>query len=82
MITLPLFPLQLVVYPGEKLNLHIFEPRYKQLIQECQEQGTTFGIPAFIDSEIMSIGTEIELLKIEKISNSKQINRTAIYRTK
>lgn len=65
--TLPLFPLQLVVYPGEKLNLHVFEPRYKQLIQECQKQGTTFGIPAFIGNEIMPIGTEIELLEVEKV---------------
>ena len=63
---LPIFPLQLVVFPGEHLNLHIFEPRYRQLIQECEEQGTTFGIPAYIDGKVMEVGTEIELLSIEK----------------
>lgn len=63
---LPMFPLQLVVYPGENLNLHIFEPRYKQLIQECEEEGTTFGIPSYIDNNVQDIGTEIELVKIEK----------------
>ena len=62
---LPLFPLQLVVYPGERLNLHIFEARYKQLIRECEENKITFGIPAFIGDKIMPIGTEIELLSIE-----------------
>lgn len=63
---LPLFPLQIVVFPGEDLNLHIFEPRYKQLLGECETQGTTFGIPAFIDGEVQSIGTEVELISIEK----------------
>lgn len=63
---LPLFPLQLVVFPEERLNLHIFEPRYKQLIQECQEKANTFGIPAYIDGKVMEFGTEVKLLKIEK----------------
>ncbi|NJL77077.1 MAG: hypothetical protein HC892_20750 [Saprospiraceae bacterium] len=63
---LPLFPLQLVAFPGEALNLHIFEPRYRQLIQECETDGITFGIPAFIDGRVQEIGTEIELIAIEK----------------
>jgi ATP-dependent Lon protease len=63
---LPLFPLQLVVFPGERLNLHIFEPRYKQLIRECETNGITFGIPAFINDKVMDYGTEIELLSVEK----------------
>jgi len=63
---LPLFPLQLVAYPGEKLNLHVFEPRYKQLIREIDHNKTTFGIPAFVNKKIMPIGTELRLLSIEK----------------
>ena len=63
---LPLFPLKLVAFPGEELNLHIFEPRYKQLIRECEQNGTTFGLPAFLDNEVMDFGTEIELIKIVK----------------
>ncbi len=63
---LPLFPLQLVVFPEERLNLHIFEPRYKQLVQQCDTQGITFGIPAYIDNKVMEFGTEVKLLKIEK----------------
>lgn len=63
---LPLFPLKLVVYPGERLNLHIFEPRYKQLIRECDQNGTTFGIPAFIDNQVMDFGTEIRLTEVSK----------------
>ena len=60
---LPLFPLKLVAFPGEQLNLHIFEPRYKQLFRECEENQITFGIPAFIDNKIMDIGTELKLEK-------------------
>jgi hypothetical protein len=63
---LPLFPLQLVVFPNEKLNLHIFEPRYKQLIGECEEEGITFCIPPYIDQKIMPFGTEVRLIKVEK----------------
>ena len=63
---LPLFPLKLVVFPGEKLNLHIFEPRYRQLINECEEEGSTFGVPPFIDNKVMDYGTELRLEKIEK----------------
>ncbi len=63
---LPLFPLKMVVFPGERLNLHIFEPRYKQLIRECDQNGITFGIPAFIDEKVMDFGTEIKLLSIER----------------
>jgi Lon protease-like protein len=63
---LPLFPLNIVVFPGEKLNLHIFEPRYKQLIADCLEQGHTFGIPTYIKDGVGQYGTEIEILGIEK----------------
>ena len=63
---LPLFPLQIVVFPNENLNLHIFEPRYKELINECEKEGTTFGIPAFLKQKVMEFGTELEVIKVEK----------------
>jgi len=63
---LPLFPLQLVVFIGEPLNLHIFEPRYRQLIHESEKTGQFFGIPAFIDGKVMQVGTKMRLTKIEK----------------
>ena len=63
---LPLFPLRLVAFPDENLNLHIFEPRYKQLIEECDEKGITFGMPAFIEDKMQPVGTELELLSVEK----------------
>lgn len=64
---LPLFPLQLVVYPGEKLNLHIFEERYKQLISECFNGTKAFGIVAYFKETVQDYGTEAEVTSIEKI---------------
>jgi ATP-dependent Lon protease len=63
---LPLFPLNLVVFPGEKLNLHIFEPRYRQLLRDCIEQNLTFGIPPFLDNTLCELGTEMRLLSVEQ----------------
>ncbi len=64
--TLPLFPLNLIVYPGEDLNLHIFEPRYRQLISECIDEERTFGIPAFIDNKLPGYGTEMHVTTLHK----------------
>jgi hypothetical protein len=63
---LPLFPLNLVAFPGEKLNLHIFEPRYKELINECLESNLHFGIPAYIYNKLEGFGTEMKITKLEK----------------
>lgn len=62
---LPLFPLNIVVFPGERFNLHIFEPRYKELIKDCLQGNLKFGIPAYINNEL-AYGTEISLISIEK----------------
>ena len=60
---LALFPLQSVVYPGENLPLHIFEKRYKQLIQDCELTGIKFGIPIYVNNQL-EYGTEMELIDI------------------
>ncbi len=64
-VTLALFPLEMVVFPTEKLALHIFEDRYQQLISDCEQEKITFGIPAFINKE-MRYGTEVKLLQVVK----------------
>ena len=64
---IPIFPLALVVYPGEQLNLHIFEPRYKQLIQECAQQKKPFGIPAVLNNEVKELGTLVEVVEIKTV---------------
>lgn len=74
-MNLSLFPLNLVVYPNEALNLHIFEPRYRQLVNDCLEQNTTFGIPAFLNGHLQEYGTEV---KIVEVSNRYEDGRMDI----
>lgn len=64
---IPIFPLALVVYPGEQVNLHIFEPRYRQLIQECVAQKKPFGIPAVVNNELKELGTLVEVVEVKKV---------------
>ncbi len=64
---IPIFPLGIVVYPGEQLNLHIFEPRYKQLVQECFGNKKPFGIPPVIDNKVNDTGTLVQILEISKV---------------
>jgi Lon protease-like protein len=59
---IPIFPLNIVVFPGEALNLHIFEPRYKQMIGECLEEKKPFGLPPVIENNLHDdLGTLIEI---------------------
>jgi len=67
LITIPLFPLSLVAYPGKPLNLHIFEPRYRQLINDCHAENIRFGIPTFQDGKGLTFGTLMELTEISKL---------------
>ncbi len=60
------FPLNLVCFPGETQNLHIFEPRYRSLIQDCRDRGISFILVPFIDGKSFHLGTEMHLDHIEK----------------
>lgn len=64
---IPIFPLGLVVFPGEQLNLHIFEPRYKQLINDCHTGKKPFGIPAVINNQVVNIGTLVQVVEITQV---------------
>jgi Lon protease-like protein len=64
---IPVFPLPLVVFPGEPLNLHIFEPRYKQLIKHCIDEKKPFGIPPVMDSAPRDMGTLVEVESVAKV---------------
>ncbi|MCW3462665.1 LON peptidase substrate-binding domain-containing protein [Chitinophaga nivalis] len=69
-----IFPLSVVVYPGEQLNLHVFEPRYKQLIMECIAENKPFGIPAVVEKKLMEYGTLVQIEKVEKIYDNKEMD--------
>jgi uncharacterized protein len=71
---IPIFPLGVIVYPGEDLNLHIFEPRYKQLIKDCTDQKKSFGIPAVIEKKLQDHGTLVEITEISKIYDNGEMD--------
>lgn len=64
---IPLFPLGIVVYPGEDLNLHIFEERYKQLITECFAGNKPFGIPVVMNNKLMDYGAVVKVTEVFEI---------------
>ena len=64
---IPIFPLGIVIYPGEQLNLHIFEPRYKQLVNESFTTKKPFGIPAVINDKINEMGTLVQVTEISQV---------------
>lgn len=71
---IPIFPLGIVVYPGEELNLHIFEPRYKQLITECYSENKLFGIPSVIDNRMQDYGTLMRIKEISKLHENGEMD--------
>nr|WP_294908545.1 LON peptidase substrate-binding domain-containing protein [uncultured Lacibacter sp.] len=73
---IPIFPLGIIVFPGENLNLHIFEPRYKQLITECFEQKKPFGIPVVVNKELKELGTLVEVKEIKKVYDDGKMDIT------
>ena len=63
---LPIFPLDLVLFPGVPLPLHIFEPRYKEMIAECLELKKPFGIVRASSEGVAGFGCTAEILQVTK----------------
>ena len=61
---IPLFPLEVVLLPGAPLPLHIFEPRYKEMIGLCLERRVEFGVVLQRASQIVTTGCTAEILKL------------------
>src|SRR5436190_9513153 len=71
---IPIFPLGIVVYPGENVNLHIFEPRYKQLVKDCHENKKAFGIPAVVDNKLQENGTLVNIVELSKMYDNGEMD--------
>jgi Lon protease-like protein len=61
---LGLFPLDLVLLPGEQAPLHVFEPRYKELIGECLDEGVEFGLVLADDDGMRNVGTRAGVVEV------------------
>jgi uncharacterized protein len=71
---IPIFPLGIVVYPGENLHLHIFEPRYKQLINECFTEKKPFGIPTVLNNHVQDYGSLVEITEITAVDEKGEMD--------
>jgi uncharacterized protein len=71
---IPIFPLELVVFPGEALHLHIFEPRYKQLINEIADSKDPFGIPSVVNKRMGGLGTMMDLEEISSVDENGEMD--------
>jgi Lon protease-like protein len=71
---LGLFPLGLVLLPGERMPLHIFEPRYKELIGECLAEKRPFGIVLADDSGLREVGTEASVIEVLERFDDGRLN--------
>lgn len=63
---LSLFPLDVVLFPGTPLPLHIFEPRYKEMIGECIEQKKLFGVIRVQENSLADVGCTAEIVAVTK----------------
>ena len=66
MSLLPLFPLDIVLFPGTPLPLHIFEPRYKEMIGECLANHSPFGMIRAHEQGIAEVGCTAEIVSVTK----------------
>ncbi|HXP17213.1 MAG TPA: LON peptidase substrate-binding domain-containing protein [Terriglobales bacterium] len=66
MSLLPLFPLDVVLLPGTPLPLHIFEPRYKEMISECVDRKKLFGVVRVKEEGVAEIGCTAEIITVAK----------------
>jgi Lon protease-like protein len=63
---IPLFPLEVVLFPGVPLPLHIFEPRYKEMMGECLRDRTEFGVVRVVNDGIAAAGCTAAILDVIK----------------
>ena len=63
---IPAFPLGLVCFPGEIQNLHIFEQRYRDLINDCIEENISFALVPYVNNKAFHLATEVKLHEVSK----------------
>ena len=69
-----MFPLRIFLFPGEQTTLHIFEPRYLQLITECLENNVCFGIPYQGKTTLSELGSLVKVNQILKKYESGELD--------
>jgi len=75
---LPLFPLNMVLFPGQLLPLHIFEPRYRVLVEECLSARLAFGVVLIREGQeageqaaSFDVGTTARISQVERLPDGR-----------
>ena len=74
MAEIGLFPLAMVLLPGERVPLHIFEPRYRELIAECLEHELEFGLVYSDDDGMRKVGTKAAVVEVFEQFDDGRLN--------
>lgn len=79
---IPLFPLNVVLFPGEPLPLHIFEPRYRRMVRECLDSKTHFGMLLALPDGCVRVGCSAEILEVTKRYDDGRMDILAVGRNR
>lgn len=71
---IPLFPHNIVVFPGQEITLRISESRYVNLIQDCWQNNATFGIQPVVKNQVQNTGTEVAIIKLDQRHNDEHVD--------
>jgi ATP-dependent Lon protease len=71
---IPIFPLEVVLFPGELLPLHIFEPRYKEMIRDCTENKQPFGVVFSEEDSLAEVACTAEIMQILKTYDTGELD--------
>jgi Lon protease-like protein len=78
---IPLFPLNVVLLPGATLPLHIFEPRYRQMVRRCVEEKCEFGVLLALPKGIVRVGCSAEITEVMKRYNDGRMDVLTVGRS-
>ncbi len=84
MYELPLFPLNTVLFPGMPLPLHIFEPRYREMVRVCLEEQRPFGVVLIRDgvaeggpvADPHDVGCVAEIIEVQRLEDGRLLLMT------
>lgn len=78
---IPLFPLDVVLLPGADLPLHIFEPRYREMVRSCLDEKSEFGMLLALQKGIVHVGCTAEIIEVVKRYNDGRMDILTVGRT-
>ncbi len=79
---LPLFPLGVVLLPGEPVPLHIFEPKYKEMVRECIDADRPFGIVYASEENVASVGCTARIERVAARYSDGRLDIIAVGETR